>query len=70
MLKETITNVLKCIHHCVIVRLHEFELAVTSVVEVKQPAQEQFLAKVNLPFSLEIGKFDSSGLGIFLYNFI
>ncbi|KAK4003973.1 Uncharacterized protein APZ42_032438 [Daphnia magna] len=43
-------------------RLHEFELAATSVVEVKQPAQEQFLAKVNLPFSLEIGKFDSSGL--------
>ncbi|KAK4003974.1 hypothetical protein OUZ56_005718 [Daphnia magna] len=52
----------QCIHHCVIVRLHEFELAATSVVEVKQPAQEQFLAKVNLPFSLEIGKFDSSGL--------
>ncbi|KAI9551007.1 hypothetical protein GHT06_005693 [Daphnia sinensis] len=43
-------------------RLHEFELAVTSVVEVKQLAAEQFLAKVNLPFSLEVGTLDSSGL--------
>lgn len=47
-------------------RLYEFELATSSIIEVKQPAQEEFLAKVNLPFSLEIGKFESNGSGMLL----
>ncbi|EFX84851.1 hypothetical protein DAPPUDRAFT_222756 [Daphnia pulex] len=43
-------------------RLYEFEPTGTSVVQVKQPAQQQLLNKVNLPFSLEVGKLDSSDL--------